>query len=209
MKRHALAQSEVPLFLNGASELRVVVKPQPVAFGDSDFGTFEWRWTVRDTTYHPWDDQSCSDLLMTFCPYPVGSELALTETWMLDGCDDSLDMVRRSLISRRVIYKAESPEYGKFYKWRSPATMPAEFSRFPRRVTAMRVERLQDVTYDGIVASGWSDPFCWRPPLTDVEERAKLKVAYDWFEGTWNAAHPDYPWESNPWTWVLTLEEVK
>jgi hypothetical protein len=72
------------------------------------------------------------------CPYPIGSELALTETWATDAMYD--DLSPRDLpFDCSVQYKAtiQTSWYG---HWRSPVTMPAEFSRFIRRVAGVRVE---------------------------------------------------------------------
>jgi hypothetical protein len=42
MKRIALTQSQIPLFLSGATELRVVVKPQP------EYNDFTGCWTWNE-----------------------------------------------------------------------------------------------------------------------------------------------------------------
>jgi len=87
MNRHALAQSQVPLFLSGATELRVVVKPQPEC---EDVG----KWRHAST-----NDRHCFTYvglyvhLQDICPYPVGSELALTETWRIGAWNEDTGCV--------------------------------------------------------------------------------------------------------------------
>ena len=201
MRTHALKQEQVPLFLNGATELRVVVKPQPTETGWNPsrsgqwLGSTHWRW--NDCEFGNTSALVCK--LEMSCPYPVGSELALTETWASCGT---------SFITGRtvVVYKADG-EYGHgvAFDWRSPSTMPAEFSRFQRRVAAVRVERLQDITEAGADAACFCGDIPHRlfPHLFD--DSGSLSIP-ECFAVVWNAAHPDYPWESNPWTWVLTLE---
>jgi hypothetical protein len=127
MKTHALKQSEVPLWLAGATELRVVVKPQPDAIGPLVTGLYGDLVETRDVPF----------LLGFHCPYPVGSELALTETWCRTGAGFT-------------IYKADNKReqpYWSMLTWHSPATMPAEFSRFHRRVAGVRVEHDSEWTW--------------------------------------------------------------
>jgi len=61
------------------------------------------------------------------------------------------------------------------------------------------VERLQDIDVCGAVASGIE-------PARRLPCGGESHDPIQEFLEQWNAAHPDYPWESNPWTWVLTLE---
>ena len=121
--------------------------------------------------------------------------------------------------------------------FRSPATMPREAARIFLRVTDVRVERVQEITAEGV----------WREGINvgDVPEQNihKLVVGIkDWdklsderkneyFEGWarthyikcidkvekanrayiagWNARYPNYPYESNPWTVGGTFEQTK
>ena len=236
MKRCALKDTQVPLFLSGATELRVVVKPQPELQPSG-----RWWWDYRGMVGAYPDEQFMREALEEHIPYPVGSLVALTEAWRVgawrcqrtdEECGHvALDYKADNYCRREWLpvadperfeqyaeqsvrdaikagYKLDSHSYHFHWAagespchWRSPATMPAEFSRFIRRVAGVRAERLQDITYDGILASGWDAKSS--KPLTD---RAAGEDAREWYIAMWNATHTDYPWESNPWTWVLTLE---
>jgi hypothetical protein len=131
MKTHALKQSEVPLWLAGETELRVLVKPQPVASPSFD-DLWHWDGFLYRT------EQEIGVVLSSHCPYPVGSELALTEEWATDAMYD--DLSPRDLpFDCSVQYKAtiQTSWYG---RWRPAITMPAECSRFHRRVVGVKVE---------------------------------------------------------------------
>jgi len=184
MKRYNLKQHEVPLWLNGTTSLRIPVRPQPEL---TALYLGMWRWKAWDLELN-----DLERVLIEDCPYPVGSELALTETWAVCYLWFPYEDI--------VYYKVSTgAEEGRFINWLSPCRMPAEFSRFPRRVAQNGVGRLQDITYSGIVASGYK-PF--GSPIGDSIE------SFDWYIAMWDARWPQYPWTSNPWGWVLTLEEL-
>jgi hypothetical protein len=135
MKRIALKQSLVPLFLNGATALRVVVKLQPeYVSGD----IIPWRWPDCCGGIQTWAESELYDVLAWHCPYPVGSLVALTETWATDCLYDALSP--RDLPHDCVICYAVTMPASWYGRRRSPITMPAEFSRFHRRVAEVRVE---------------------------------------------------------------------
>ena len=121
MRTYPLRQSQVPKFLAGATTLRVPVRPQP------EWDGFRWLYERRDCRREVFAAEESLVTALTFdCPYTVGSELALTETWTQTHWAD-------------VHYKASSLVPDRYY-WRRAITMPAEFSRFKRRVVAVNVE---------------------------------------------------------------------
>jgi hypothetical protein len=30
----------------------------------------------------------------------------------------------------------------------------------------------------------------------------------NWYRPIWDAAHPEFPWAGNPWTWVAEVKEI-
>ena len=131
MKRICLTESQARAFAAGATELRVPVKPQPywieapVQEGNKWIG----RYTDNANIVCPY--------LEVRCPHPVGSMVALTETyWEHKACTNTIIFEADTLPFQR--------ERGRWlrdwYSRRPAITMPAEFSRFKRRVKAVRVE---------------------------------------------------------------------
>jgi len=125
MKRICLTESQARAFAAGATELRLPVKPQPWL---ADNGM--WYWGKGNCSL-PMNECGLNVRLLVHCPYLVGSLVALTETWTLGDNEDGYESV---------IYAASQVVHESGLGWRSPATMPAEFSRFKRRVTEVRIE---------------------------------------------------------------------
>lgn len=78
-------------------------------------------------------------------------------------------------------------------RWRPSIHMPKEAARLFLRVTDVRVERLQDINDDGVVAEGLEigDPFD------------------ELWDSTIKPADRDrYGWDANPWVWVFKFERI-
>lgn len=100
-------------------------------------------------------------------------------------------------------------------RWRSPATMPRNAARLILTLTAIRAERVQDITVDDIIAEGIPVPpvdysVPERPDVLDYERRT---FARDAFMSRWDRDHkhhPEHQWSANPWVWVpeFTVERV-
>jgi hypothetical protein len=82
-------------------------------------------------------------------------------------------------------------------KWRPPIHMPREATRIFLRVTEVRVERLQDISYDDCLQEGMHDYG------TDVDTLGA-------FQDLWQKlnAKRGYGWDKNPWVWVYEFERV-
>jgi hypothetical protein len=82
-------------------------------------------------------------------------------------------------------------------RWRSPIHMPRWASRITLQITDVRVERLQDVSRADAIAEG-----C---PFEKPDGRAANTDPKLWFMRSWDTinAKRGYPWESNPFVWVL------
>lgn len=87
--------------------------------------------------------------------------------------------------------------------------MPRWASRITLRLMGVRVERVQEITEDdarveGIVAHGACHNY---NGVDDYPYNRKV----DAFAHRWDTinAKRGYPWESNPWVWVLTFERME
>ncbi len=83
-------------------------------------------------------------------------------------------------------------------KWKSPLFMPRWASRITLEITDIRVEMVQDITGEDALKEG----FCNYG--TDVD-------TLDAFCEAWQKlnANRGYPWEKNPWVWVITFKVVQ
>jgi hypothetical protein len=106
-------------------------------------------------------------------------------------------------------------------KWKSPIFMPRWASRNTLEITDIRVERVQDISEDDAIAegiefdSGWEEE-CgegyttgegWMNYKTQDFSCESAKESYHTIWDSLNAKR-GYPWDSNPWVWVITFKVV-
>lgn len=77
--------------------------------------------------------------------------------------------------------------------WRRARFMPRVYSRLTLRLTDVRVERLQEITVDDVIAEGLTVP---------TQHVAAYMVRWNGINGK------RAPSTSNPWVWVLNFERV-
>jgi hypothetical protein len=84
------------------------------------------------------------------------------------------------------------------FAWRPSIFMPREATRIFLRVTEVRVERLQDISYDDCLQEGMHDYG------TDVDTLGA-------FQDLWQKlnAKRGYGWDTNPWVWVISFERIE
>lgn len=82
--------------------------------------------------------------------------------------------------------------------WRPNENMPREAARIFLRVTGVRTERLQDISYADVIAEGIPDGHA---------EYTKFRFVWD------STIKPKdrttYGWEANPWVWVIEFERCE
>lgn len=159
---------------------RRVVKPQPA--GD---GSAPEPLKTRPGYWNSWGDDNVYRQ-----PYQPGDILWVRETW-------SPVNVR----PRRYIYKADVDRsigegVGLPLCWHPSIHMPREAARVFLRVTGVRVERLQKITYDEAIREG--------------SDRGRALNNFEWI---WNhtikpADLSAYGWDANPWVWVFDFERI-
>ncbi|MGE4465841.1 hypothetical protein [Sphaerochaeta sp.] len=95
-------------------------------------------------------------------------------------------------------------------KWKSPIFMPRWASRITLEITDIRVDRVQDITEDDALAEGCSNRgvkflnTLVYPPKYESVPIAEYYTLWDKLN-----AKRGYPWEKNPWVWVLTFKVVQ
>lgn len=77
-------------------------------------------------------------------------------------------------------------------RWRPSIHMPRWASRITLEITGVRVERLQDITYDDVEAEGAAigEGYGW---------------VRDWAE-LWDSINGPDSWDANPWVWVVEFK---
>lgn len=94
-------------------------------------------------------------------------------------------------------------------RWRSPVHMPRWASRLTLEVVSVRVERVQSISEADAIAEGVDVMFNTKmraigdPRALTVRQRA-FGMVWDHFN-----AKRGYPWESNPWVWVIEFKRLQ
>lgn len=128
------------------------------------------------------------------CPYgKPGGRLWVREAWCdISGDDDKLAVVRSECegLEREV------------FRWQSPIYMPRWAATLTLEITDVRVERLQDITAADCMAEG-----VIKDPLT-VKHRQDIAIGR--YAEAWDSlnAKRGFPFESNPWVWVIEFKPV-
>ena len=145
-------------------------------------------------------------------PCEIGDVLYVRETWSpLYQDKDSKDV-------RGYMYKACTlEEYDKMYpdgkdyqwegKWRPSIHMPKEAARIFLRVIDVRVERLQDITYEECKAEGFDGV------IFEDDTGGLPAIAIRRFSGLWDSTikptdRDRFGWNANPWVWVIEFERI-
>jgi hypothetical protein len=141
------------------------------------------------------------------CPYgQPGDRLWVRETF--GDCTPGAD----ALVGTRwdkPWYRAEADEYGLLghdgegpvyvddVKWRPSIHMPRRASRITLEITAVCVERLQEISEADVQAEG-----CTGSPLGPAADRLL-------FPTLWESINGPGSWDANPWVWVVGFRKVK
>ena len=155
------------------------------------------------------------------CPYgEPGQSLWVREAWAYWGPDVTRQESREfkggglgkgwefalEMHRKRIIYRAEGdPDPVNGVHWRPSIYMPRWASRIDLTVTAVRVERVQDISEADARAEGCHATPSDDTPLGPGMFTAKLDYMMLWDEINGKRA----PWASNPLVWVVEFEVKK
>jgi len=84
--------------------------------------------------------------------------------------------------------------------------MPRHASRITLEITAVRVERLQDISEADCVAEG-------APPSHASIDRISREFGYadfprSWYAQLWEQINGPGSWAANPWVWCISFSRV-
>lgn len=129
-------------------------------------------------------------------PCQSGEILYVRETWAAWS--------RTEGIAPKIHYKADG-ECLKDVKWRPSIHMPRDAARLFLRVKSVKVERLQEISAQGLIEEG----------LFSIEEFrvGMIRDKFLEFEQLWNstlkpADRALYSWNANPWVWVIEFDRI-
>ncbi|EPV8458640.1 TPA: hypothetical protein ACXM6S_003243 [Serratia marcescens] len=165
------------------------------------------------------------------CPFgQVGDRLWVRETFAVlgneDGCPIDWDgnLIKGDEKQAARIYKASCwqqpgnyglwsiPDRDTQYEgaWRPSIHMPRWASRITLEITAVRVERLNDISEEDARAEGISDGGCLNCGDSEPCGCASPDPdATDAFAYLWQSIYGLESWYTNPWVWVIEFRRVE
>ncbi|HEI8866132.1 TPA: morphogenetic protein [Serratia odorifera] len=150
------------------------------------------------------------------CPFgQVGDRLWVRETFM-DLTGTGIEATTGKF--EGFAYRADTPagsygdevrkEYG--LKWTPSIHMPRLASRITLEITAVRVERLNDISQEDAQAEGM-ELTGWVPSYSNPDNAGfdETFTPYDNFAMLWESIYGVDGWEANPWVWVIEFRRVE
>ena len=138
------------------------------------------------------------------CPYgQVGDQLWVRETFTLTQFNKPVYRADAKDKDGLRWDSIEPNDPQKEVLWRSPRFMFRWASRITTENTKIRVERVQDITTNDLIAEGIE------PPLAQYDSGSMPRIII--FEKLWDSlnAKRGYSWEFNPCIWVIEFKETK
>ncbi len=137
-------------------------------------------------------------------PYAPGDRLWVREAWRASKDYDAYPP--REISPWPVHYEADGKpdprdELGMNGRYRHARFMPRWASRLTLIVTDVRVQRLQEISTDDVIAEGVSLPWVQGGTLAMMAQG----IAKDGYRSLWNSLHGPDAWDANPWVVALTF----
>ncbi|WP_341929711.1 hypothetical protein [Methyloversatilis discipulorum] len=196
------------------TQTRRVVKPQPL--GDKPrsawFEPGVMGWAPPEIPSQAWH--------RVRCPYgQPGDRLWVREAFSGPHCMDATDECVAVQPSKwgegsRIWYWADgNPTHGDWTRPRPSIHMPRWASRILLEVTAVRVERLQDISEADAMAEGAE---CLFSPTCSAADRELLDIPLmedaspfrNGYALLWESINGAGSWKANPWVWVVEFKRV-
>jgi hypothetical protein len=186
------------------TQTRRVVKPEPAGSVTTIYRPF----ANEPNNLHFYADNVGFIRWYGGCPYgQPGDRLWVREAWKAHTTFDHLPP--REIPQSHVWYMADDG-YKAESRYRQGMFMPRWASRITLEVTAVRVERLQDISEADAIAEGctknhngyfWGGPH----PVSGLKQMAMAGSAY---RDLWESINGPGSWSTNPWVWVIEFKRV-
>lgn len=181
------------------TQTRRVVKPQPPADWDRNcwYRAPVWGWTRNEVPSAEWHKVRC--------PYgQPGDRLWVREAFMHEPADYCWEAsVSIPCRPAETVYRADHDGDTRGAGWKPSIHMPRALSRITLEVTAVRVDRLQDISDAHAVAEGVSP----RQPAaaSGIYITGQYRLG---FRDLWESINGPGSWDANPWVWVVEFQRV-
>ena len=158
------------------------IKSRPLGHPAFGFESKEGRFTARP------------------CPYgQIGDRLWVRETF-------ALHPTATENYKPITFYRARVDTILENNRWQPSIFMPRWASRITLEITEVRVERLQEITFEDAKAEGVPKELCnivTTPHMGYLDTRSGYRALWDSINGK------THPWASNPWVWVVGFKRIE
>ena len=146
-------------------------------------------------------------------PYLIGQKLWVRETFY------KFTGISHSGFKNDIRFFATDPvdesnfQTASIWLKKSPLFLPKKYARIWLEVTDIRVERVNDISYDDAISEGlykeWDNTKYWYA----INENANMSpYPQKVFRELWDSIHknkPEYLWDKNCYVWVITFKRIK
>lgn len=192
----------VRAIINGEKTVtRRVMKPQPKV--TEAYLREHEAWveglTLSDHVNNAWQ----SGFIDVACPYgEPGDRLWVRETFATLSAGQYEPVKPACGYGQEVRFAATDPladcDVGvRGYPWRPSIHMPRWASRILLKITAVRVERVQDISDEQALAEG-----------VDQTNTSIPGYARQRFQDLWESINGTGSWDANPWVWVVEFKRI-
>ncbi len=204
-------QWEIPLLLDGRRTVtRRAIKNLYIEEKSGMITLYEKN---EDDAFYVSPVEYAKKEMLTYSPYQPGDIIYVREAFCPNYFDESIAGYRSDgLRGNRNAYKADYhknvvgdvvPEP----KWTPSIHMPKEVARIWLKVKDVRVERLQDITPDQVVAEGITGLNLEQLEL--MQGHCDIPFAFLWDSTIQKKVFEKYRWAANPWVWVIEFERCE
>lgn len=184
---------------------RRVMKPQPTP---SRLGGHSWPCPIHQTMLHVEQELQNGEgiwggLADSACPHGApGDRLWVRETFATLSAGQYEPVKPAYGYGQEVRFAATDPladcDVGvRGYPWRPSIHMPRWASRILLEITAVRVERVQDISDEQALAEG-----------VDQTNTSIPGYARQRFQDLWESINGAGSWDANPWVWVVEFKRI-
>lgn len=212
------------------TQTRRIVKPQPHAgVNDCEPHGVTWRWAMAGS--HGRSDYPHGELGFFPCPYgQPGDRLWVKETFHYDNVDYVSKYKSEPWLglpdagNAETYYRASEKAPEIFPRWRPSIFMPRWASRIQLEITAVRVERLNEISLTDAEAEGLAkltkdSGRTWKYGIPDRDGLPGndddgwhwsrwRQSPVDAYEALWESINGAGSWAQNPWVWVVEFKKI-
>jgi hypothetical protein len=137
------------------------------------------------------------------CPYGQPGD----RLWVRESFAKNLVLPLCDRADGDYIYRAELDEKGgaKYSAtWKTPIHMPRSASRILLEITAVRCERLQEISESDAISEGTTPSI-----VGDNLDYLRYRAGYETLWQSINGAKPGKAWSDNPWVWVIEFRRIE